>query len=183
MSAYLHDGKPVGTFELYLQEVAELKKLDSELSLFGSHTHHYGFNPVAKQSEIDQFEALHGVKLPEILTEFYLTIGNGGAGPGYGILPLNRLLTLPAGDLMAHRFDNEDDGKWLVEMGLPKKIFAFIDHGFGCYYALEPNNNSGTVYSYDFMHDENCGEIEESFMEVLMNWIERSRQELSKKSQ
>jgi hypothetical protein len=186
MSAYLHDGKPVGTFDIYQNEVAQLKKLDKELTGFGSHTHRYQFNPVLTLSEIEQYEEKLGVKLPAILKEFYLTVGNGGAGSGYGVYSMNNLIAIPEiydiDNPDQEGFDEEDDGQWLVELGLPAKLLAVMDLGCGYYLCLEPGDDSGTMYSYDVTYDELCKPLNQTFVETLLEWVEESRQKISEKN-
>jgi len=44
--------------------------------------------PVALPSQVDEAERALGFRLPEVLKALYLRIGNGGYGPGYGIVGL-----------------------------------------------------------------------------------------------
>ncbi|MEZ6141951.1 MAG: SMI1/KNR4 family protein [Zavarzinella sp.] len=54
---------------------------------------------VLQLSEIAIAEDIIGCKLPNLLQQLYLQIGNGGFGPGYGLLPL-----LPSSELKNGRF-------------------------------------------------------------------------------
>ena len=47
------------------------------------------FNPIINKEAIQHFEDINNVVLPEDYKEFMQIIGNGGAGPGLGILPLD----------------------------------------------------------------------------------------------
>jgi len=42
--------------------------------------------PVALPSQVEDTEAALGFRLPEILKALYLRVGNGGYGPGYGLV-------------------------------------------------------------------------------------------------
>lgn len=44
---------------------------------------------VASQSNVAEAEALIGFRLPPLLRRLYLEVGNGGFGPGYGVLGLH----------------------------------------------------------------------------------------------
>lgn len=46
-------------------------------------------NPPVSSADIEQAEALVGFPLPTIIKRLYVEVGNGGFGPGYGLLPLN----------------------------------------------------------------------------------------------
>lgn len=69
-----------------------LRSLDASFQTFGAHKHQYRLGPVLEPAEIAQFERSFGFRLPEDLRFFLEEVGNGGAGPGYG---LNRLGLLP----------------------------------------------------------------------------------------
>jgi hypothetical protein len=62
--------------------------MDAALELFGAGTHRYEFNPPLKAEEVAAFEANQALHLPEDYRDFILNVGNGGAGPCYGIYPL-----------------------------------------------------------------------------------------------
>jgi hypothetical protein len=63
----------------------ELKRLDRGFSLFGSPRHQYQLNATLQLQKIQQFEQTHHVKLPSAYVQFLTEVGNGGAGPFYGL--------------------------------------------------------------------------------------------------
>jgi hypothetical protein len=65
-----------------------LKLHDPGLELFGASTHGYKLNSSLSREELAQFEGSAGIDLPEEFQDFLLNFGNGGAGPGYGLLSL-----------------------------------------------------------------------------------------------
>lgn len=71
-----------------------LTKLDEVrgrgLTCFGSDSHRFRLNDCAKESVVAKFEAKHHVDLPEEYRAFLIQAGNGGAGPYYGLLPLEK---------------------------------------------------------------------------------------------
>ncbi len=72
-----------------LKKLALLRQNDSYFQVFGaakqgSYGPGYAMAPVADLSLVESFEQALGRRLPEDYREFILTIGNGGAGPGYG---------------------------------------------------------------------------------------------------
>jgi hypothetical protein len=63
----------------------ELAGNDPELRRFGARRHHYRLGPVADEHDVARFEDAHGIRLPTSYREFITTVGNGGAGPFYGL--------------------------------------------------------------------------------------------------
>ncbi|KHF32674.1 SMI1 / KNR4 family protein [Paenibacillus sp. P1XP2] len=61
---------------------------DAECSVFGARVHKYRLQEPLGREALERFENTHGVKLPEEYAAFLTEIGNGGAGPYYGIHPL-----------------------------------------------------------------------------------------------
>jgi len=68
--------------------LAEISRLDPNFNIFGVTNHQYKLNPPVPAAELDAFEAAWGVRLPDDYRYFVMEIGNGGAGPGYGLYPL-----------------------------------------------------------------------------------------------
>ncbi len=68
-----------------LKRLTELDRRDPQRRLFGAAVHEYRLHPPVAQSEIAAFEAEHKVTLPEDYRVFLTEIGNGGAGPCYGL--------------------------------------------------------------------------------------------------
>ena len=77
-----------------LNLVGELSSLDRCRRVFGAKRrssgsgHDYRFNEPLAAKHVTEFEAHHGIQLPKDYREFILTIGDGGAGPHYGIKSL-----------------------------------------------------------------------------------------------
>lgn len=69
-------------------KLLDAKKADKNLEVFGATSHKYNINQPATPNEVLEFEQKYSIKLPECYKSFILYIGNGGAGPFYGIYPL-----------------------------------------------------------------------------------------------
>lgn len=69
-----------------------LKKLDPGLTLFGASKHQYKINRTVSAETVKRFEANNRIKLPEGYAKFLMEVGNGGAGPYYGLEPLENSL-------------------------------------------------------------------------------------------
>jgi hypothetical protein len=57
-------------------------------SCFGSNHHRFRLNAPLEEAELCRFETAHGIELPACYRAFLRYAGNGGAGPYYGIFPL-----------------------------------------------------------------------------------------------
>ena len=57
-------------------------------TVFGASYHAFALAPTLPESEAKAFEEKHGIFLPEEYRAFLTEVGNGGAGPFYGINPL-----------------------------------------------------------------------------------------------
>lgn len=58
--------------------------------VFGADEHHFLLNPPLPEAEVAAFERYHRIILPSDYRHFITHIGNGGAGPFYGIFPLGQ---------------------------------------------------------------------------------------------
>ena len=66
-------------------------QVDSRHNIFGSEKHKYKFNPVASMERVRSFEEKYNIKLPEAYVSFFTQVGNGGAGPEYGLYSLEHI--------------------------------------------------------------------------------------------
>lgn len=66
------------------------KSADKDLEVFGAGSHKYQLNPVTTLEKVHEFEKEYGLKLPEAYITFLTEIGNGGAGPDYGLYSLEQ---------------------------------------------------------------------------------------------
>ena len=67
------------------QKLPLAKQMDSDEALFGADSHHYQLNPPLDMAQIAQWQRRTGVQLPQEYVQFMTQLGNGGAGPYYGI--------------------------------------------------------------------------------------------------
>ncbi|GAB3517516.1 SMI1/KNR4 family protein [Emticicia fontis] len=74
------------------EKLEQLKRLDKRFIVFGSQKHRYKLNQVISSDKIQQFENTYKITLPAEYVAFMTTIGNGGAGPCYGLEPFENCL-------------------------------------------------------------------------------------------
>jgi hypothetical protein len=65
--------------------VAALAGAATASNVFGFSGHRFVLHPVLTAGELVELEHLAGTRLPEEFRTLLLEVGNGGAGPGYGI--------------------------------------------------------------------------------------------------
>jgi hypothetical protein len=73
-----------------LEKLDELRRLDRQLSVFGASAHKYKLEPPLAKRALNRLEKRHGVKFPDDYREFLAMMGNGGAGPSYGVCPFGK---------------------------------------------------------------------------------------------
>lgn len=73
-------------------KLEQLRQLDTNFEVFGSEKHRYMLNPIVQIDTIKQFETKHKITLPSEYVAFLTILGNGGAGPFYGLEPLENTL-------------------------------------------------------------------------------------------
>jgi hypothetical protein len=73
-----------------LDRLDKLSRSDAARRRFGATDHDYKLNPPLSASVLEAFEGAHGIILPEDYRYFITEIGNGGAGPYYGLFPFGQ---------------------------------------------------------------------------------------------
>ena len=74
-----------------VEKLDVLRGLDRGRTVFGASQHQYDLRPPATEEQLASIERMLGVALPPGLRAFYLTVGDGGAGPDYGLMPAAEL--------------------------------------------------------------------------------------------
>lgn len=72
--------------------LAGAKSVDKKYELFGASTHKYRLNLPIEASFVRSIEEKYGFTLPEDYFHFITEVGDGGAGPDYGIQPFTDFL-------------------------------------------------------------------------------------------
>lgn len=76
-------------YAAYLQDLVQKAGIaDPERKVFGANKHQYQLNPVISLEDVQAYQKKYHVVLPSEYVFFITQVGNGGAGPDYGIYPL-----------------------------------------------------------------------------------------------
>jgi hypothetical protein len=78
-------------WDAIVEKLQRLKGIDRQCQAFGAETHRYLLRPCLSTNAIDAVERRLGVALPSALRTFYTEVGDGVAGPCYGLKPAAEL--------------------------------------------------------------------------------------------
>ncbi len=81
-----------------LAQLEQLRSADPNTQVFGAQSHGYALNPPLPEAEVQRFEHKHSIELPADFREFLTNVGNGGAGPFYGVCVLGLFDAAGSGD-------------------------------------------------------------------------------------
>lgn len=73
-------------------KLARLQRCDRRHVVFGASKHQYRLNPALSLEQVDAFERSYRISLPAEYRAFITSIGNGGAGPDYGVFSLSDIV-------------------------------------------------------------------------------------------
>lgn len=71
------------------EKLQRLRTLDSSLQTFGAISHKYRLGVPLAEAKLRYYEEQFGVVLPSGYRRFLMEVGHGGAGPFYGLFPLD----------------------------------------------------------------------------------------------
>jgi hypothetical protein len=63
----------------------------AKADVFGAAAHHFLLNSALTEADVSAFERRHTIHLPADYRHFLTAVGNGGAGPFYGVFPLGKI--------------------------------------------------------------------------------------------
>jgi hypothetical protein len=78
-------------YESIRKRLELLRSATVKPDVFGWGAHGFKANPPVTESRLHEFESRRGVQLPEDYRGFLLNVGNGGAGPHYGLFALGEM--------------------------------------------------------------------------------------------
>jgi hypothetical protein len=78
-------------FEKIRRDLQRLHLSKKARKVFGAETHQFRLNSPLSEKEVCAFEKHHGIQLPDDYRTFLLRVGNGGAGPDYGLFKLGEM--------------------------------------------------------------------------------------------
>lgn len=83
-------GKKETQLDRIKNKLNQAMRKDTAFSVFGASSHQYKVNERLTAKELADWQAHNQVTLPEPYAQFLTKVGNGGAGPYYGIYPIEK---------------------------------------------------------------------------------------------
>lgn len=183
-------------------KIAHLAEIDTNFEVFGSSRHHYQFNPPLLLNKLKLIEARLGIYFPEDYRQFLVTLGNGGAGPNYGIHSIEYSLKEDGGDprlpcvlfpnMSADQFKStiiEDDapdfpanGYFFENFEPYNGLWLISDPGcVGEVFMVLNGEHKGRVFSLNYDNPPPSFAPQLSFLEWYEAWLSHSIEWITKR--
>jgi hypothetical protein len=78
-------------FDILIRDLERVRSNGSSFGMFGEDSHGYVMHAPLLEEDVAAFESEHGVRLPDDYRQFLTRVGNGGAGPYYGLFRLGKM--------------------------------------------------------------------------------------------
>ena len=132
----------------------QARSIDSKCGLFGSAKHKYQLNPPIRASFVRTLEEKYGFTLPDDYFRFITEIGDGGAGPDYGIEPFADLVK-KSQDQYAEKYQ-EDYRNSLKNAFAPRPMSADEINDFAIATQATYKKNPDKYFIYEKPNDMLC---------------------------
>lgn len=161
----------------FKEKLSRLKETDKDFRVFGAESHRYELFAPLSESRIVEFEKEQNLKLPEDYRLFLTQIGNGGAGPFYGIIPLEKSFASCTPN-ESFRWSVEKDVEFVEDSDFDewhdhrRGVLEICEQGCGTFNFLVVNGQSyGTIWTdiWDKLIPDKIG-----FFEFYQNWLDRN---------
>jgi hypothetical protein len=103
-------------FEQIKIDLERLQSAAKPLNVFGAKSHGFKLHSPVTESTVSNFEKKYGIRLPVDYRQFLIEVGNGGAGPYYGVFKLGEM------------DDNHKFAKWKENDGFVGKLTLPFPH-------------------------------------------------------
>jgi hypothetical protein len=186
------------------RKLERLRRADRNLELFGASTHRYRLNPRLTEVQLQEFEKKHQVMLPGDYRLYLREIGDGGAGPYYGIFPLEESLVNDDPDFLSRPFPHvgdwnlnwesyEDLSRYEEEYFRDEHIqgaLRICHEGCGMYLLLVMTGSErGHIWMDDrasdrgiFSHNPLTGSSQTGYLTWFEAWLDESLGEIQKRN-
>ncbi len=153
-----------------LDQLETLRRLDPEFRVFGASKHRYRLNAPACSKTLAEFEVRHSVSLQSDYCQYMTQVSNGGAGPNYGLIEIERaaLGHIPSLPFPVHEVDSKPDGSIFEGNRIPGAIWL-SDNGCCTFDILVVNGRlAGNVWT---VLENDHGHCCQSFHAWYCGWL------------
>jgi SMI1 / KNR4 family (SUKH-1) len=148
--------------------------------------HQYKLNPTLTEEEIQAFEIEYGLNLPADYRSFVKFVGNGGAGPNFGIQMLRQSITesdlsipFPLTKEQASEIDQNPLHDWEFNTGLIPGVLCLSTKTYAWpVYLILKGKAYGTVWTTNPSGD--YSQLASTFLEFYKNWLRYCFEKLSR---
>jgi hypothetical protein len=165
-----------------LDKLRHLKAIDRQCQAFGADAHRYLLRPCLSAKGIDEIERRLGVPLPSALRSFYTEVGDGVAGPYYGLEPAADLKGYRPGESypgvevfrqLAATEGSPPDHRGYFEMSHEALagLLSIIEEGCGhqvCVISTGPRTGNVVYLSAD----GHVVETEQTLLDIYAEWLD-----------
>ncbi|PXX41498.1 SMI1/KNR4 family protein [Undibacterium pigrum] len=166
----------------FKEKLIALRHMDKQCQAFAADEHRYQFGDLVTPALLEHVEKKLNLTLPEQLRQFYLTVGNGGAGPYYGLQKIEALYDYEAAKpypgaeaLMALRKrDDEDplDESLSLDREDLSGLMPILFEGCGHEVCLiTSGEKTGKIAWFSIEHG--ISEPDVYMLDLFTNWVDR----------
>ena len=170
---------------------------DADLLVFGASSHKYKVNEKLTAKELADWQEKHNVTLPEPYAQFLTKVGNGGAGPYYGMYSIEQATSYTDANALAtkcvlHPRMTKEEWNHLTESLISDEDISDLEYDAardmvmggmlcigtqGCeydmYLVLEGTHRGKIVYTSDFYPDRPFFFVyEDNFLDWYERWLD-----------
>ena len=78
-------------FDILIQDLERARASGTSFGMFGEESHGYELHAPLLETDVAAFENEHVIRLPDDYRQFLTRVGNGGAGPYYGLFQFGEM--------------------------------------------------------------------------------------------
>ena len=101
-----------------------------------------------KMAVIEEAESKLGFKLPQLLKSCYVEIGNGGFGPGYGLIGFDGGAASDFGSI-TDAFNQLKSDHQALGNQWPAQLLPFCDWGCNIFFCVDCSDENSPIYTFD----------------------------------
>ena len=127
--------------------------------------------PPSSVSAVEKGEATLGFRLPTLLRSCYLEVGNGGFGPGYGLIGFDGGAQSDYGSIAETYWQLRTDQEALGKQW-PGELLPFCDWGCNIFSCVDCSSTDAHIHTFDAGKLSRCKYTLSNFFEMWLEGID-----------